>query len=339
MRMLVTRGTLFLLGGFVILHLFAFIARTVAPDGTSAFLRIDEENINRVLADAPFVEAIVLGNSHGDDIDFTAMAYDGYQLSRAWGDLFEMQVYLEYLVPRLPRLQVVFIPVSYFTFYWDNGAAAKLAIRRQNMYSVIPVWRPVDVPDARNFITGRGNELVPITAVLREDNWRGVFYGLLRRQNFRPEAVVENPCQHLSVAALQEQAALRARDQIALAQEIERNHQDVQADAYDTAVSIVQYLRQHNIRVVFFTPPYSEAYTAYYQAHDPAAIVLWQDTMQRLQEEMDVEYYNFATDETFATDYQLFKDADHLNRCGAATFSQALNQAINWTLLQRPAEN
>lgn len=329
MKLLLSKGILFLLGGLVILHLLAFVARTIAPDGTSAFLRIDSENVYQVLANAPSAEAIVLGNSHGDDIVFAATTFNGYQLSRAWGDLFEMRVYLEYLVPRLPHLKVVFIPVSYFTFYWDNGAADKLTIRRQAMYSVIPVWRPVDVNDMRNFVTGRGNKLFPITAVLREDNWKGIVYGLLQRQQFIPEPTVEDDCQHLSITALQEQSALRAQDQITLAQEIARNHQDVQTDAYDTAVYIVQYLRQHNIRVVFFTPPYAEAYTSYYQTHDPAAIVLWQNNMKRLQEEMDVEYYNFATDAAFVTDYQLFKDADHLNRCGAATFSQVLEQAMS----------
>ncbi len=106
------------------------------------------------------------------------MGYDGYQLSRAWGDLFEIKYYLKYFVPRLLNLETVYIPISYFTFSWDNASVKQLNIRRTQMYTVIPAWH-MDPSDLKNFIIGRGIRVFPIQSILRKDNWQGVFNALI----------------------------------------------------------------------------------------------------------------------------------------------------------------
>ena len=89
--------------------------------------------------------------------------------------------------------------------------------------------------------------------ILREDNWKGVFFA-------SPEMPQENvvsasKCEHPPAKTLYELAEARARDQVDFASEIAANRPTIELDTYETAVEIIKYLREHNIRVVFFTPP------------------------------------------------------------------------------------
>ncbi len=91
---------------------------------------------------------------------------------------------------------------------------------------------------------------------------------------------------------------------------------------------IIHLLRQHNVRVVFFTPPYYEAYTRYYIEQDPNSISEFRTNIKRLQNEYGIEYYDYSIDERFAQDYRLFKDSDHLNHCGKQLFTQILMENV-----------
>jgi hypothetical protein len=140
MNKLLLRGFLFLLIGFFLVHILASVAKQYAPDGTSVFFEIDRMRFENVMKNRQNVQAIVLGNSHGDNISFEALGIDGYSLARAWGDFFETQYYVNYLLPRLPNLEIVFIPISYFSFSWDNGSVTKLEDRRAQIYQTLPAW-------------------------------------------------------------------------------------------------------------------------------------------------------------------------------------------------------
>ena len=69
------------------------------------------------------------------------------------------------------------------------------------------------------------------------------------------------------------------------------------------------------------TPPYYETYNDIYLKEDPGAIQQMKYNMVRLQDELSIEYYDFSTDEEFVSRYDLYKDSDHLNVCGARLFT------------------
>lgn len=329
MSKLVVKGVVFLLGFFLIVNLLATIAQSVDPDGKTQFLTVDKERVSVLLTNANKAEAVVVGNSHGDDIILSYVNYDeGYQLSRAWGDLFEIEYYLYYFVPRLPNLKVVFIPVSYFTFSWDNASVENLTIRRKNMYSTVPSWRFVE-GDMVNFINGRFNELIPISTIVREDNWKGVFYHLLDRStDTEPIKANSDDCFSPQIEDLVHQGEQRAQQQVEIGNEISSKRPTVQQDAFEKASEIIEYLQGRGIRVIFFTPPYYEAYTTAYQRINPQAIPTLYETMQKLQQLYSVEYYDFSTSPDFVGNHQLFKDSDHLNFCGAQRFSTSLEHQM-----------
>jgi len=328
MKELFWKGGLFLVGGLVWLHVLAFAAGYLAPDGSTFFLSIDRENVNQLLANASIAETIIVGNSHGDDVLASELASNGYQLSRAWGDFFEIAYYLENLVPRLPNLKVVIIPVSYFSFGWDNPSAPNLDVRRVDMYSVIPSFRMLP-GDLQYYFIGKGNDYLPVKSILREDNWAGIFYSLLNGDIRKDDpSEVTFPCKPLDKETLDDHARTRALDQIKRSLEISRNRPSVDVDAYSMLERSIQYLQERGIRVVLFTPPYYETYHEIYLQEDPNAIRQMKENIEKLKKQYSIEYYDFSTDKEFITHYELYKDSDLLNECGARLFSQKLNKIL-----------
>jgi hypothetical protein len=323
------RSAVFLFIGLLILQGLAYVAKSEAPDGTSTFLRIDQEHVRQVLENRASVEAIVLGSSHGDDIEFSNTRYHGYSLARAWGDFFETQYYLKYLVPKLDRLKIVFIPVGYFSFDWDNAQVDKLVIRRNQVYTIIPSWTVIP-GDFKNFFIGRGSQLFPFQTILRQDNWQGVFYGLItgKAENNVIQLRDEN-CTYMDEKQLSEFSIQRAKEQIQFAKQVRLARPTIRKDTYEVIVEIIEFLQSDNIRIVFFTPPYYSAYNKYYQENDYESIAAMRDLMVKLQQEFGITYYDFSADDRFVSDYKLYKDSDHLNLCGKRLFSQILDKALD----------
>jgi hypothetical protein len=322
------RSSLFLLIGLFLLQLLAYIVREKAPDGTSMFLHLDQEHVRQVLDNSSTVESIVLGSSHGDDIDFSSTRFHGYSLARAWGDFFETEYYLKYLVPRLPELKVVFIPVGYFSFDWDNAQIDELAVRREQVYTTIPSWSIIP-GDFKDFFIGRGAQLVPIKTILRQDNWKGIFFSLIKAQDTNSSnSTPTEDCKYVEISQLAVQADARADEQIQFAKEARLSRPTIREDSYQAVVATIQYLLAHNIRVVFFTPPYYSEYTNHYRQNDFESIAAMQEMMKRLQRDFGIIYFDFSTDVRFVSDNKLFTDSDHLNLCGKQMFSKILDQAL-----------
>ena len=328
------RSIIFLLLGVAILHGLAFVALTINPDGTTTFLQIDQKNLEVVLNHKNSVEAIVLGSSHGDDIDFSSMNYDGLSLARAWGDLFEVQYYLNYLVTRLPELKVVFIPVSFFTLDWDNAYIKEVSLRRSQIYETIPSWLPIS-GDYKNYIIGKGTKLIPIQTILREDNWQGVFHGLLFKGIDETNQPASDNCEYLDQKALAKLSRSRAEEQIEFTNEVRLERPDIRKNTLQVLREIISYLDRNKITVVFFSPPYYKEYIDYYKINSPDSITHLTETMSNLNSEFLIYYFDFSLDNRFSSDFTLFKDADHLNSCGKKLFSILLYKNIKNTSVQR----
>lgn len=334
-RVVILKTSAFLAIAILLLHGLARLAEQWAPDGTLFFLQVDDSNVKTLLRHAHEAEAIALGSSHGDDVDFSEMDYRGYQLSRAWGDIFETQYYLDYFVPRLPNLKVVLIAMSYFSFDWDNAASQRLNVRREQLYRAVGAWSPIP-GDTALFVRAKATELVPVKSILREDNWQQIVYALLSGE--RPESALEtltDDCSPLTVEDLTRHAEIRAGEQIQMASDIAQTHQHVRMDTFKTLAETVRELQEKEIRVVLFTPPYYEAYTRVYQEEDPETIAFMKDRLAFLQRTYDVEYYDFSQDARFVGDHTLFKDSDHLNSCGRELFSRMLNDQLLTETLER----
>jgi len=87
--------------------------------------------------------AVVVGASHGKGVDLEQLGLEGQNLSHNGQDLFEMAYIARSASERAPKLETVFIALSYFTFAFDNAADDRRGVRdrigrRIEMYSAFP---------------------------------------------------------------------------------------------------------------------------------------------------------------------------------------------------------
>lgn len=331
------RALLHVLGMFVIVHALAYVADTYAPDSSTLFLQTDRRHVENILADAREIDALAVGSSHAGSVQMPELGYrSGYRFPRADGDLFETQILLRYLAPRLPKMKVVLVPISYFSFLEENSSAAEVEIRRAHLYASLPSWQVIP-GDYKAFLVGKSHTYFPVARLIREDNWEGVFRALLGRGE-PPEGFVEvapGDCSWLTPGQLAASAENRVDKYTRLAAEMSARHPGLAEDAYAALAEMTRDLLRRGIRPIYFTPPYWDGYNDLYQARDPQAIALMRSQIERLQREFGVAYYDYAQDAQFSQRPELFKDSDHLNSCGAALFSEELSRRIQ----EQPAKN
>ena len=331
MKKFFLKAIIFLIGIVILTQTLAYVTGTIALDNNARVLQVDQKSVTQLLNATQPVEAIAIGNSHTQAIDFTVLGYNGHRLARSGRDIFEIKYYLDGLLPKLPDVKIVFITVSYFTFQRDNAVSAEVRIRRIHTYATIPSWRYID-GDFSNFLVGKLHPIFPVTEIAREDAWEGVAYGIVGDDdNPIEQTIIEqanNHCADKGYEYIATHADLRAAQHIQYAAEMTTNHTDLPLDVYQAMVDIIQDLQQRDIRLIFFTPPYFSGYTEFYRENDPEAIGLMQQNMRSLQHEYKIEYYDFSSDQAFAPNYQMFIDSDHINPCGAKQFSTKLKQIL-----------
>lgn len=331
------KAALFLSIGFALAAALAYAAHAVWPDTMSNDYEDYQLQVEQLREQADEIEALSVGNSHSVAIDFETLGQRGYHLWRPSGDLFEARYQLEALLPSLPNVHTVYISTSYTEFRWDNGADPEREFIRQEMYSILPASAPLP-GDLDNFMLGKLRSVFPFDYLIRADHWKNVFRGLLVRPDDPPQPIrvrretdgqTFNPrfveCSVLGDEELAEAAEIDVATHQGRMSTMAASNTHLQRDAYRTAVELIRFLQERDIRVVFYTPPYYKTYT---ELSDPALISEMKQTMSRLQQEYGVEYYDFSADEELISDSRLFLNTDHLNLCGARVFSTRLNQLM-----------
>jgi len=317
-------------GLFLLVHALAYLATTLAPDGNTRFLQADLAHLRRLEQGAARIEALALGNSHTGALDMAALGFEhGYRFARADGDLFETRYYLEQLLPRLPRAGVVFVPLSYFSFESDNALSVEVELRRAHLYASVGSWRFLE-GDFLNLLRGKSQVYFPVLSLVREDNWEGVFYALLG-QPAEQKGFIEveaGDCSSLTPEQMQASVENRVAKYRRLTGEMRRKNPALAEENYANVVAIQQLGLSLGRRVVFFTPPYLQAYSDHYRAQDGETLAAMRALVERLVREEDLEYYDFSQSPHFTHAPELYKDSDHLNACGMQQFSRLFRETL-----------
>jgi len=282
------------------------------------------------------VEAVTLGNSHSDAIDYSVLGMEGQSLAFAAADLFEVEKFAGVLVEQLPNLTRVFITISYYSFSRDNATFEPFRTRRIGFYSMVPVWSPV-VGDTSNFFLGRLDSFTHIWSVVRSDSWHGVWTALTEHKSsenpFPYDGVhttsVWGECSHYTAEQLEVHAREIAGRNVSSSSQMAAMHRGLTQDALDTLARTIERLQSNGIRVVLFTPTYYEKYTEYFVEDGSAMIDDMKDKVNRLQQTYHVEYYDFSNDPDIKNQSELFYNSDHLSECGQQVFSAKLLEAMN----------
>lgn len=322
--------TIFLLVGTIIINTLAYIAESASPNPASQFLQLDQKALRSLLKHSSITKAIAIGNSHTFAISFDDLDIEGFPIGRAGGDWFETSFILKRVIPDLKEVDTVFLPVSYFSFYENNAAISEREIRRLHLYASLPSWSSIE-GDYYHFLLGKSLSFFPITTVVRQDNWKGVFYAMFHFAPAHAQNLAigdEAQCQYMKVSELTAHARSRATEHVQMAWDLNAKEPELYLEVYDTLADTIQFLKERNIRVILFTPPYYEAYTLHYQDLDFGTIKQMKASIKAIQAIADIEYYDFSTDREISMNAQLFSDSDHLNRCGRSLFSKKLKDII-----------
>lgn len=276
------------------------------------------------------IEALAVGHSHCRAIDFDELGVRGYHVWEGGGDAFETEYIIRKLLPRLPRLKMVFYPVSYFTYYFDN-ASSENEDRNSNRiktYAYCPGWTWIR-GDWRNFIKGK------LINVIRPE--RDYLFELVYKTP-PPAGPVHLRLQDGAASApglykwrpLEELISLsetnRAAEHQNLIRDMGKNHRRLTEDARASVERTIKLLQKNDVRVVFFTPPYFYRYT---ELFDSELLHVHKTITAEICDKYGITHYDYSVDPDFIRDHRMFRDEDHLNlKLGAPEFSRRLRERL-----------
>lgn len=270
------------------------------------------------------IEALAVGSSHSIGLDFDELHVSGYHIWQYNGDVFEVDYQLRSLVDGLPNLRVVYFPISYFTFYWDNSVAGvtdRNFIRRE-MYRAIDGDGFID-GDCKSWLAGK---ILPI------DDWKKSLILTLKphKRNYldrfgRP--IFVDKTRFSTEESMVKNAVIDSIPyHVGHQDQMLRGDKTITVRVKQQILLTIDYLHSKNIEVIFFTPPYYKAYTDNY----PKEYV---DTTNKIMREIvvakNVKYFDFSKHLEFTDDHRYFYDSHHLNADGSRIFSQALFAKLN----------
>ena len=314
---LLRKGTQFFASFCLLFALLMWVSITLAPPPTPFEARL------RLLMSRLDAEAITIGHSHSNAILFSALGMNGFHLFGGGMDLFETELILKHVVPKMQRLRYVFIPIAYWSLQWDNGTLPTRQERRVSMYRSLLV-APLR-GDLLLYLESR------IRGVVRTDNWEWLFHSLQgekpRFEELDPESGRNMSVQNVPSTRLilNRHAEKAARTHMDTSRAMAQVHGSLEGDTEACLVRILTFLKAREIEPIVYTPPYSQEYISRY---DDAAIHAMTRSITAVCLELDLPYYNFSGDPEFIHDPTLFANSDHLNRTGAAAFSEKLKKAI-----------
>lgn len=334
MRKFFIKAFSFVLGLSLIFNVLGTVADRVAP--LEAWRVEQRQKVENLESRREQIEAITLGNSHGNAIEYSVLRLEGQSLALANADLFEVEKYAEVVVNELPNLKTVFIAISYHSFSTDNATFEPFRTRRARFYSLVPTWSPIH-GDMYNFVLGKVDAYTNFMSVMRSDNWQGVWAGLAgdgKPVNLLPvDGVVTKSvwgtCVHYTAEQLETHARIVANRNVTNSLQMAVVHQGLEQDAFDALVRTIERLQSKGIRVVLFTPTFYEKYTEYFTESGSNMIDNMQKKVEILQQRYKVEYYDFSNDPEIREHPELFYNSNHLGNCGQRVFSEKLLQELN----------
>ena len=277
-------------------------------------------------------DCLVLGNSHASIAAPKILGCPkGERLNSGGTDLSELLYQVKYLAPRLPKLNTVFISMSYFTLHINNGAFRNpfgTRTRREKRLRLYAAYNTLQVIDGNlsDFVMGK---LYPL---FTQDHWRKILdpkkepqTKKTRKPTGKKQISREEKISNLDIHAHQRCRTVY-KDMVP---NMARNyHGDIVQNNKSLLFSIVETLQAQGIRVVFFTPPY---WPAYLKQTPPEFIAGTRGAMKELQERYGIEYYDFSDDDYFRKHPEFYVNSDHLNvkNLGAVkAFNQRLRKIM-----------
>jgi hypothetical protein len=273
---------------------------------------------------APHVDAVVVGNSHASTLELSELGMAGMYFSMAGQDAFE-GAYLARHAARAPRVRYVLFGASYGVQRKDHAVVGDtdLRARRRQLYARTP-WSPLE-GERELWLAGK------LAPVVRDDHWKGVIGRPIRKR--APVVLAEDGrrvARRRAVPLGREELALygakAAAQHRALGVETMEHAPETPARVEAALGSLARELRERDVLLVLYTPPYHASYLA---GQDPAVVAEARAILRRIEaENPNAVWMDYSADGRFREQDALFNNSDHLNPDGGRIFSLLLRDCL-----------
>jgi len=264
------------------------------------------------------IEVLVVGTSHTlYGVDPAEFSHKGFNLANISQTPYYDARLVETYLPKMPKLKVVIIPISYFSFFKQlTEGAEDWRVYFYNYYWHIPI---------------EGDKLFDFNKYSLFTIYTPYSSLGFARMGFRnPSAPIYTNTGFERKDTLGHLAAItddKGRDR---AEFLSRGYTDTN---YNKGVAdyeyLVRLLRKNHIEPVFITPP---VYTTFLKHCNPAIIARNRQVAEQMGKMYLVRYLDYMQDSRFGIDD--FCDNDHLNFLGAQKMSRILDTDIVKPLLK-----
>lgn len=277
-------------------------------------------NSNAVIRDVPEkIEVACFGSSHallGIDFEDCEKDYVCFNFGQAsqflsYDDRL-LQYYLDYFEPNA----AVLITISHFSLFGKPDTEyGNFESLNKRYYRVLPDYLIKHYDRRTDFYVTKFPSLAEVDAVSLISVLTGRSY-----QDTEWEKSVD-----LEDAARSAEDRYRAFVENKRAEDGSRLYNQEEIDALYHMISLC---RERELVPIMITTPYLKEYMDVIHKEDPDFLNDFYNLVNSVSEQTDVPYYDFSEDPRFESCYELFHDADHLNRKGARAFTNILFKEV-----------
>ena len=288
------------------------------------------------------IQVCNFGSSHGrDDFDYSAWQEEyttfnfALVMQTASYDYRIMQQY----IGNLAEGGVVFIPISYFTFGWDEESKEDFRSKNERYYSFL---EPQYIKDY-DVVTDIGiRHFLPLlddpTSVIRKirNSLNKTETPELSDNGEETEETAETPeaAEMAEAAAETEDAETEeggfdflshAEEKRLLYRIVDQNGDLlVRDEELDAVYGMIRLCKAHGLRPILITVPFRWEYNDQFEEEYCRQFY---EVIDRICRDEDVEYYDYSHDERFTDNAKYFRNSDHLSPKGAAAFTEIIMNA------------
>ena len=288
------------------------------------------------------IQVCNFGSSHGrDDFDYSAWQdeYTTFNFALVMQTAsYDFRILRQY-IGHLAEGGVVFIPISYFTFGWDEESKEDFRSKNERYYSFL---EPRYIKDY-DVITAVGiRHFLPLL-----DDPVNVFR---RIRNALNETETPEPAD-LAEEANELPAAAEAAETAETAEETEPDGAEdtefdfmrhaegkrtlyrivdkngdllVREEELDAVYGMIRLCKEHGLRPILITVPFRWEYNDQFEEEYCRQFY---EVIERICQDEDVEYYDYSHDERFTDNAKYFRNSDHLSPKGAKAFTEIVMNA------------
>lgn len=311
-RFLVKMMTFFIITAVITIGInFVFMKRdTLDPDYVRKFQDIPDA-----------ITICNFGSSHG----LYGFCYDDQKKYDCFNFALESQMLsydlrlFDYYADNICEGAIVFIPVSYFSFYGEDERMGDIFLSKNKRYYKILPSNLIKDYDLKTDIYVR---YLPALSADADILIETLFAGGVNSVNEEKwlQTAVGTDVQHDAELAVLRHVIKNKID--------ENGKRIINQEELESLECLINRCYQKGCTPVLVTTPFLKEYTDEVKKADPDFFENFYSLLDRVIDDTGVSYYDYGFDDRFSESYEKFLNADHLNKQGAKEFVDILMDEV-----------